>query len=498
MENTASIYSLFEHARQLQPSAHALFVQQQHYSYADLETRCSQIAQTLPQSNPTVVGLLAHRSIAAFAGVLGILKSGNAYVPLNPNFPHDRLTAIVQAAGLQFIVYGQECIEIKEQLKHILPATITWISAEQAFDNQVAPSQANAAHSNLAYLLFTSGSTGLPKGVPIKHSSVHAYVSTLVNTYKPQSTDRFSQSFDLSFDLSVHDMFVCWSVGACLYCIPEKAVFAPAKFIREHEITWWFSVPSVIRFLDQFRMLKAGNFPSLTMSMFCGEALPLSLAVKWQQAANNSQVVNIYGPTEATIGISAYNLPRSENDIKHRNGVVSIGKIFSGQKYHIVSPYPESEAGELCLGGSQLTDGYWYNPEKTAECFFTDDQDRWYKTGDAVVMDKEGDIYYIGRLDFQAKINGYRVELEEINHTINQGFGLSAYSVAWPVHEGIAASIYTFVSGAASPNLEAMKKELQQKLPEYMQPKEIIFVESFPLNANGKINKEALIKLLPS
>jgi len=166
--------------------------------------------------------------------------------------------------------------------------------------------------------------------------------------------------------------------------------------------------------------------------------------------------------------------------------------------FPILSDAPQKEAGELCLGGSQLTDGYWHNPEKTEECFFTDSQHRWYKTGDAVIEDADGDIYYIGRLDFQAKINGYRVELEEINHTLNQGFGVSAYSVAWPVHEGIAASIYTFIAGSPAAPVAEMKLELQHKLPEYMQPKDLIFVETFPLNANGKINKEALIKLLPA
>jgi amino acid adenylation domain-containing protein len=489
---------LFSQTAALRPDAPALFVRQQLYSYNLLSDYSHQIASTLPSSNAIGIGLLAHRSIAAFAGVLGILKSGHAYVPLNPNFPINRLVDTIEAAGIQTIVYGQECEALLPALQAQLPNTIAWVSAEHSFTHDEVTHTEGIQHTDIAYLLFTSGSSGKPKGVPVKHSSVHAYVKTIVDTYKPKHTDRFSQSFDLSFDLSVHDMFVCWSAGACLYCIPEKAVFAPAKFIREHELTWWFSVPSVIRFLDQFRMLKAGNFPSLTMSMFCGEALPLSLAVKWQQAANNSQVVNIYGPTEATIGISGYTLPEGENKIKHRNGVVSIGKVFEGQLHTILSDAPEKEAGELCLGGSQLTEGYWHNQEKTDECFFTDAQHRWYKTGDAVIEDNEGDIYYIGRLDFQAKINGYRVELEEINHTLNQRFGVSAYSVAWPVNEGIAASIYTFFSGHPSVSTAEMKMELQQKLPEYMQPKDLIFVASFPLNANGKINKEALLTLLQS
>lgn len=498
MSTGSSIFSLFEHAAALRPQAPALFVQQHVYSYEELSLHCSKIAQNLSHSKSNVVGLLAHRSIAAFAGVLGILKSGNAYVPLNPNFPINRLVDTMNAAGIQTIVYGKECEDLLLSLQSLMPNSTTWISAESAFASAIHSDLSPSSHTDIAYLLFTSGSTGKPKGVPVKHSSVLAYVNTLVETYKPAHTDRFSQSFDLSFDLSVHDMFVCWAAGACLYCIPEKAVFAPAKFIREHELTWWFSVPSVIRFLDQFRMLKPEIFPSLRMSMFCGEALPLSLAVKWQQAANSSQVVNIYGPTEATIGISAYTLPAEESKIKHRNGVVSIGTIFPGQLHTILSDEPQTEAGELCLGGSQLTDGYWHNQEKTDECFFTDSQHRWYKTGDAVIEDAEGDIYYIGRLDFQAKINGYRVELEEINHTLNQGFGVSAYSVAWPVHEGIAASIYTFIAGSPAAPVAEMKLELQHKLPEYMQPKDLIFVETFPLNANGKINKEALIKLLPS
>lgn len=509
-----NLFDLFARNAQQYPQNQALWVEGKYYSYAELLAEANLISQIANHTPGSQIALFASKSITAYAGVLGILQSGRTYVPLNPKFPAQRNASIVSLSQASLIVVGKECITEIEACAVYLPENVTLYfhqtnqseiptALSSRFECITQPNKEtlvqNKLSSKYAYILFTSGSTGIPKGVPVKHSSVNEYVQYLHQRYEPNSTDRFSQTFDLTFDLSVHDLFLCWNAGACLYSIPEKTVLGPGKFIREHELTFWFSVPSVAQFMDKFRMLKPGIFPTLRVSLFCGEPLPIAVAKKWQEATGYQQTENIYGPTEATIGISHYALPDEPGEIKSRNGVVSIGKIFNTQSARIVNENGQTDtAGELWLGGTQLADGYWQNETKTAESFITDDNNnRWYKTGDLVEMDAEGDIFYVSRKDFQVKIRGYRIELEEINHAISEITHEDlVFSVAWPVNDGIAESIYAFITAHCTIDKHIIMQKLTAFLPDYMVPKDIIYIQDFPLNSNGKIDKLALTQTL--
>jgi amino acid adenylation domain-containing protein len=356
----------------------------------------------------------------------------------------------------------------------------------------------------IAYLLFTSGSTGEPKGVPISHANVRAYIRHICDRFQVNEHDRFSQMFDLTFDLSVHDMFVCWERGACLYSVPETSLMAPAKFVKDHCLTMWFSVPSAIGLMAKMGMLKPRVFPSLRVSLFCGEPLPSVYASAWQEAAPNSVIENLYGPTETTIAITSYRWDPESSPSACVNGIVPIGWVFDGQQACVIdherNPVPIGERGELCLSGSQVTRGYWENPRKTAEQLVrlrSFGERVWYRTGDLVRQDQSGCFYYLGRIDHQVKIRGYRVELQEVEFVLRKASGSGQVAaVAWPVREGIAEGIVAFIGGRLQCDANAIVRYCREALPDYMVPRQIHVLDALPLNENGKLDRFKLIKML--
>jgi amino acid adenylation domain-containing protein len=356
----------------------------------------------------------------------------------------------------------------------------------------------------IAYLLFTSGSTGVPKGVPIYHRNVRPYLEYICDRYEVSCEDRLSQQFDQTFDLSVHDMFVAWERGACLFSVPERSVMAPTKFIREQQLTMWFSVPSVIGLLSRMRLLLPNCFPSLRCSLFCGEPLLATQAQLWQQAAPHSIVENLYGPTETTIAISHYRWDADRSPGECMNGIVPIGWPFLGQSASVVGDdgreVPAGICGELCLAGSQVTTGYWNNPEKTSEQFVRlagIGDSVWYRTGDLVQQDARGCLHYIGRRDQQIKIRGYRAELQEIEAVLRKVCGTEeAVSVPLPSSNGSTDGVAAFVSGTAELDSERILSSCSQVLPDYMVPRKIYFIKELPLNANGKVDRPQLAEML--
>lgn len=504
----------------------ALVVDGKTFTYGLLRIEVARLANAITTLEPEpypLAAVFAYRSLSAYSGILGILAAGKGYVPLNPKFPVERTRRMLHLSGCRVLVVGKEAFSQVAELLNGINRSLTVLLPDVAdagglpglnpthrfvtsgelptSDTMMAP---QPAPQSTAYLLFTSGSTGQPKGVPVSHSNVCSYIRYTCDRYGVNQCDRFSQEFDQTFDLSVHDMFVCWEKGACLFCVPERSVMAPAKFIRDSALTMWFSVPSVVGTLSRLRLLQPACFPSLRFSLFCGEPLPASYAQAWQEAAPNSIVENLYGPTEATIAISNYRWDRISSPEECVNGIVPIGWIFDGQQACILDQYRQptgpGEVGELCLGGSQVTAGYWNNPEKTAEQFIPldgNDESLWYRTGDLARRNEHGCLFYVGRIDHQVKIRGHRVELQEIDEVLRKACGTTqVVSVAWPVRNGSADGVIAFVSGLKALDHSRALAHCGEFLPEYMVPRRIYMLDEMPLNVNGKVDRHKLTQLL--
>jgi len=311
-----------------------LEVEQRVVSYAELRAGATAIALTLREfddgGSSTLTAIFASRSLVAFEGVLGALLRGHGYVPLNRTFPPDRTASMLERSGCRSVIVdrasaaqleevlpkvSQSLLLLIPELEDVSEIAARWPQHRVLGKKDLVTSPSNslpvqAGPDSLAYLLFTSGSTGVPKGVMVTQKNVISYVDFVLSRYALNEQDRCSQTFDLTFDLSAHDMFATWASGACLCCPTNRALIKPGRFILDSRLTTWFSVPSVGVFMKKLGMLKKGMYPSLRLSLFCGEALPVELVKTWTNAAPNSIVENIYGPTELTIACTAYRWDR--------------------------------------------------------------------------------------------------------------------------------------------------------------------------------------------
>ncbi|HSM69063.1 MAG TPA: amino acid adenylation domain-containing protein, partial [Xanthomonadales bacterium] len=427
------------------PGAPAVWQDGRSISYAELGERCRRVAGGLEREGVAAgsrVGVLAGRGATAYSGMLGACWAGCAWVPLNPAHPPDRLNHLLQRAEVDALVVHEEGAALLPGLE--APARVLGPGSARpdAVDHPPVPCRGD----DLAYLMFTSGTTGVPKGVMITHAAIEHFLSVMQARYKIGPGDRVSQFFELTFDLSVFDVFMSLGNGATLCVLPEASRLAPAGFIREQKLTVWFSVPSALVLMDGFRQLRPGAFPDLRLSLFCGEPLPAEPLANWKAAAPDSVVENLYGPTEATLACllqpCAADIP-----VTPERGCVAIGHPYPGMAAAIMDAQGRlaqsgGEPGELLLAGPQLAAGYWKDPSLTDERFITLDGRRWYRSGDLARQDDDGRFHHLGRTDNQVKIMGHRVELEEIDAQLRDACACeSAMAVAWPVKHGSAQGV---------------------------------------------------------
>ncbi|MGW7545603.1 amino acid adenylation domain-containing protein [Streptomyces sp. NPDC054770] len=510
MGTDESMYGRFAATVRRHPDAVALEVSGETYRYAELDALAGRLAAALVGAGggrvPRRVGLLASRTVTAYAGYLAVQRLGATVVPLNPAFPTARNAAVAERAELD-LVLAQD-----DQVHAGLPVPVVVADAGPRGAGDVAvPAVRPVRGDDVCYILFTSGSTGVPKGVPVRHRNVAAYLDHVVPRYGLGVGARLSQTFDLTFDLSVFDLFGAWASGGTVVVPGPHDLLAPARFVARERITHWFSVPSVVSLAARLRGLAPGSMPHLRWSLFCGEPLTFGQAAAWQAAAPASVLENLYGPTELTLSCSQYRLPAQGTDTAARSGAtVPIGTLYPGLEHLVIDEAGRPAAeGELCVRGVQRFPGYLDprdnrgrfvrfegGPATVVEETAAPDESLWYRTGDRVRV-ADGGLLHVGRLDQQVKVHGYRVELGEIETALRRGPGVrDAVVVAVPGPGG-----QTLLEAACTGDgvdTAGLLAALRARLPAYMVPRSVTVLPGLPLNANGKTDRGTLRRTLAS
>lgn len=444
------------------------------------------------------LGLCTTKSRTAYVGYLAALRVGATVVPMNPAFPRERNEAVVTAGALDSVLVDSGA---DPSLTAALGAAGCRLVIDDGRECAVTGAPPEVAAPDIAYILFTSGSTGRPKGVPISHRNVVAYVEHVRDRYEIGPGCRLSQTFDLTFDPSVFDLFAAWGSGATVVAAGPADLLMPTTYVRRRGITHWFSVPSAISVAQQHRQLSAGVIPDLRYSIFIGEQLTRQQALAWHQAAPNSAIENVYGPTELTVSCTEYRLPRDPVAWPvTSNGTVPIGEVYPHLEWVILDEEGRVAAeGELCVRGIQRFAGYLDESDNAGRFFDVDGDDRvrewraagqvppeyWYRTGDRVRREAAG-LVHLGRLDRQVKVRGYRIELGEIEMALR-----ACPTVLDAVVLVRDTQLHAFYTGERC-DRPVFRKLLGSRLPGYMIPGSFTHLDRLPLNDNGKIDHRAL------
>ncbi len=515
-----NLAELFYHSASVSPESQALGCEDLSLTYAQLLDLVESVRVPLGADGSEFVGILAYRSPLAYAAVQAILAEGKAYVPLNPLFPASRNAYILRKARITTLIVGEECADslsallpelrkaahpIRLVFPEWMPSLRSLVDAageavlpiEMKMGSALSPTPVKAIpEDGSAYVLFTSGSTGVPKGVRVRHDNVLSYLRSFLAAYPIYPHDRISQTFDLTFDVSVHDQFITWAVGAVLIVFPVKSLFSPLAYAAAQKLTIWFSVPARAAFLESARLVVPGALPDVRISLFAGEKLTWKTCEIWKRIAPQSRILNLYGPTEATVAFTHFEIPEDFPETRAYQGGIPIGRAWPGQSVQVRaadgSLCRAGQAGSLWLAGDQLAPGYLDEPEKTAERFISRDGTLWYRTGDLVIEEADGALQYLGREDFQVKVMGYRIELGEIEHALMNCSGAAFALADVAAIRGGMEEIFCVLPGHLAESKKEITLSLKRLLPAYMVPRHIFFIDDVPLNANGKMDRGAL------
>ncbi|MEG3936147.1 amino acid adenylation domain-containing protein [Microcoleus sp. T3_B1] len=499
------IHELFEVAVERSPDAIAVVFEGEQLTYKELNQRANRIAHYLQHQGvgpEVLVGICVERSLEMIIGLLGILKAGGAYVPLDPNYPSERLAFMLEDSSVPVLL-------TQERLVEKLPAHSARVICLDSDSKEIAsyPKEnplSSVKPENLAYVIYTSGSTGKPKGVLIQHGSLANYTTAAIAEYAISQSDRILQFSSISFDVSAEEIYTSLTSGATLVLRTHSMLDSIQGFLQKCK-NWEITVLALptAYWHELTTLLSQEKFtipPSLRLIIIGGEkALPERLKTWLESVGQRVRIVNNYGPTEATVGATIYDLSVGDTKLKE----LPIGRPLGNVQTYILDgnrqPVPIGISGELYMGGAGLARGYLNRPDLTDERFirnpFSDfPTSRLYKTGDLVRYLSDGNIEYLGRIDDQVKVRGFRIELGEIEAALSQHPNL--LQVAVTLREDIPGQKslvgYIVLLQEPAPTFSELRHFLKEQLPDYMVPSAFVILECLPVTPNGKIDRKSL------
>jgi len=505
-------------------SLNSLRIGDDQVSYDDLNVNALKIAALINELgvfNETV-GVVGQRNFTSYFSILGVIYSGCNYTPISFKFSESKILSIINNCKIKILIGSKNDIDKIQRLlilkknshnvKYLIQDedlqinNTKYLKKYSFTDQKPLIKPVKVEKNNLLYILYTSGSTGNPKGVMVTNSNVLAYLKALSEIWIMKPGFRASQFHEFNFDPSVSDLFFTWSNGGLLCVVPENELLMPFDFIIREKIQIWSSVPTVANFLLKMKMLKPGVFPSIIKSRFAGEPFSQELAYEWSLAAPNSTVENHYGPTESTVDVCRYVYSIDDKDKSFSNSIIPIGKPLFGNKILIINKNQEvlddGKIGEIIFKGPQLTNGYLNDSAKTKSTFvrfnWDNSKDIWYKSGDLGFYNSEGNLECLGRIDNQIKFGGRRVELGEIESAFRKfDKTKDAKVIALKDDNNIVKGLFAFITDTLS---EQEERQIRVEILKYIEklfiPKKIISISKFPLTVSGKIDRRKLEQLI--
>lgn len=512
-----TFYRRFENSALRLPDRPALEIGAEVLTYAELRALALTLAERIVRKHggvPRRVALVASRSVAAYAGYLAIQRLGAGVLPLNPDHPQQRNLDVAQRAGVEAALVDSRSAGLFQALpERYRPTVLELDDAERAGAAPLGdglppvPDDLDAE----AYILFTSGSTGQPKGVPILQRHFSPFLTHNIPRFEIQPGSRLSGVFGLTFDAHAFDLFATWGGGGTLVVPTAAELYRPVEFIVERELTHWFSVPSVIREAQRLGNMPLGRAVTLRHSIFGAEPVTRQHVELWREVAPHTEIHNVYGPTELALCCTNHRLTGPSSDWpEYAGGTVPIGVMYPHMEGVLLDEDGlPAEQGELCVRGPQRFDGY-LDPRENAGRFLSYEEgegpavgydgtgpltDRhWYRTGDRIRRE-DGVLIHCGRLDQQVKLRGHRVEIGEVEAVLRRHpHVVDVAVVAVTAEDGETELAAAYAGREVEP--AAFDAWLRDQMPLHMVPARIRLLDGLPLNDNGKTDRIALARIL--
>ena len=492
---------MFEHQAELSPDAVAVIFQENQLTYRELNLQANQVAhylQGLGIEPGTRVAIYLERSLELVTGLLAILKTGAAYVPLDPAYPKERLAFMLEDSQAAVILTRQHLLD------GMPGPSIPPVCLDADRDTILRQKDANPARNvnpdDLAYVIYTSGSTGKPKGVAVFHHSLVNFLTSMRRQPGLSDRDRVLAVTTTAFDIAALELYLPLVVGARVV-LASREEASDGSRLRERLVksgaTVMQATPATWRLL-----LDAGWQGNAPFTALCGgEALPRELAR--QLLERNAEVWNLYGPTETTVWSAIYKVGPEPPVVPTRDAVVPIGRPVANTDIYVLDrqlqPVPLGVPGELHIGGAGIAQGYLNRPELTAEKFIPSPFSkqpgaRLYRTGDLVCCRSDGNLEFLGRMDDQVKIRGFRIELGEVEAVLSDHPAIRETVITAREDQAGDKQLVAYVvpSGTEIPSTGELHNFLKKKLPDYMVPSVFTILDKLPRTLNGKVNRRAL------